>query len=151
MLRAVTIVTPTNIAIVSKSNNIIFNLKIYQTTNLMKTYYEKHSLEYDAKVRCFFISCNICTEIFCKYSTKLIFVNTFCLLRHIMDVKERIIGSMRNTINGSLGEVKGYRGQIKKGKNRLVSWCAIYANTLHILASWDDDKGEVYGRVSNRM
>ena len=55
----------------------------------MKTYYEKHSLEYDAKVRCFFISCNICTEIFCKYSTKLIFVNTFCLLRHIMDVKEK--------------------------------------------------------------
>ena len=151
MLRAVTIVTPTNIAIVTKSNNIIFNLKIYQTTNLMKTYYEKHSLEYDAKVRCFFISCNICTEIFCKYSTKLIFVNTFCLLRHIMDVKERIIGSMRNTISGSLGEVKGYRGQTKKGKNRLVLRCAIYANTLHILASWDDDKGEVSGRVSNRM
>ncbi len=40
MLKAVANVTPTNIAIVSKSNNIIFNLKIYQTTNLMKTYYE---------------------------------------------------------------------------------------------------------------
>ena len=25
-----------------------------QTTNLMKTYYEKHSLEYNAKLRCFF-------------------------------------------------------------------------------------------------
>lgn len=49
------------------------------------------------------------------------------------------------------GEVKGYRGQTKKGKNRLVLRCTIYANTLHILASWDDDKGEVYGRVSNRM
>ncbi|EKY00005.1 hypothetical protein HMPREF9151_01405 [Hoylesella saccharolytica F0055] len=33
-------VTPANIAVVSKSINIIFNLKIYQTTNLMKTYYE---------------------------------------------------------------------------------------------------------------
>ena len=117
----------------------------------MKTYYEKHSLEYDAKVRCFFIPCNIYTEIFCKYSTKLIFVNTFCLLRHIMDVKERIIGSMYDTVNGSLGEVKGYRGQTKKGKNRLVLRCTIHANTLHILASWDDDKGEVSGVVSNRM
>ena len=68
-----------------------------------------------------------------------------------MGDKERIIGSMRNTINGSLGEIKGYRGQIKKGKNRLVSWRTIYANTLHILASWDDEKGEVSGRVSNRM
>lgn len=68
-----------------------------------------------------------------------------------MGDKERIIGSMRNTINGSLGEVKGYRGQIKKGKNRLVLRCAIDANTLHTLASWDDDKGEVSGRVSNRM
>mgnify|MGYP007110233742 CR=1 FL=1 len=68
-----------------------------------------------------------------------------------MDVKERIIGSMRNTINGSLGEVKGYLGQTKKVKNRLVLRCTIYANTLHILASWDDDKGEVSGVVSNRM
>lgn len=64
MLRAVTIVTPTNIAIVSKSNNIIFNLKIYQTTNLMKTYYEKHSLEYIAKIRCFFVLCNSLHEFF---------------------------------------------------------------------------------------
>ena len=82
MLSAVTIVTPTNIAIVSKSNNIIFNLKIYQTTNLMKTYYEKHSLEYNAKLRCFFKSCNTCTEKICKISTKLMFVNVFYVLRH---------------------------------------------------------------------
>ena len=66
-----------------------------------------------------------------------------------MGDKERIIGSMRNTISGSLGEVKGYRGQTKKGKNRLVLRCAIYASNLHILASWDDDKGEVSGRVSS--
>ena len=29
---------PTNMIVVSKSNNIIFTLKIYQTTNLMKTF-----------------------------------------------------------------------------------------------------------------
>ena len=52
ILRIVIIATPTNMIVVSKSNNIIFTLKIYQTTNLMKTFILwKCSPEHDAKLQ----------------------------------------------------------------------------------------------------
>ena len=51
ILRIVKTMTPTNMMVVSKSNNIIFTLKIYQTTNLMKTFiYETCSHEHGAKL-----------------------------------------------------------------------------------------------------
>ena len=51
ILSTVRIATHTNMTVVSKSNNIIFTLKIYQTTNLMKTFiYETCSHEHGAKL-----------------------------------------------------------------------------------------------------
>lgn len=49
--------TPTNRTVVSVSNNIIFTLKIYQTTNLMKL--QMYSLEHVAKVAIAAESANI--------------------------------------------------------------------------------------------
>lgn len=39
----------------------------------MKTYYEKHSLEYDAKIRCFFVLCNSLHGFFCNSYAKIDF------------------------------------------------------------------------------
>ena len=52
----------------------------------MKTYYEKHSLEYNAKIRCFFVLCNSLHEFFCNSYAKLILIKLFRVSKHIFKV-----------------------------------------------------------------